>query len=186
MAEFLATSQEILNNIFSQLFSKFIVAVVILLIGFVMGRVVGKLVQKFLHEIEINRILKKSGANFDLEGVLSHLFTYFIYFITVIWALNTLGLTTTILNIISIAFMLLIIISIFLAVKDFVPNLISGFFIHSKNMIKPGDKIKVDNVNGTVMKISLVETEIKTASGDIMHIPNSILTRKEIIVRKKN
>jgi len=185
MADIFAQATEYLNLIFSQLFTKFIVAIVILLIGFVIARIIGKLVQRVLHEVELNNILKKAGVKFDLEDVISHLVIYFIYFITVIWALNALGLTTTILNMISAAFLILIIISILLAVKDFVPNLIAGFFIYQKNLIKKGDKIKVGDLTGKVEKISLVETEIKTSSGDIIHIPNSTLTKKEIIIKKK-
>ena len=185
MQDLLNNTTTYLNVLFEQLFTKFIVAVVILLIGFVIARIVGKLTSKLLHEIELNNILKKAGVKFELEDLLSHAATYFIYFITVIWALNALGLTTTILNMISAAFLVLIIISILLAVKDFVPNMISGFFIYSKNIIKPGDKIKIDNMSGTVEKISLVETEIKTSSGDMIHIPNSTLTKKEIIIKKK-
>jgi len=174
-----------LNVMFSQLFTKFIVAVVILLIGFIIARIVGKLASRFLQEIELNKILKKAGVKFELEDMLSHLATYFIYFMTIIWALNALGLTTTILNMISAAFLVLIIISILLAVKDFVPNIISGFFIYQKNLIKKGDKVKIDNLEGKVNKISLIETEIKTNKGDIIHIPNSTLTKKELIVKKR-
>lgn len=174
-----------LDIIFSQLFTKVIVAVVILLIGFVIARIVGKLVQKILHEIELNNILKKAGVKLQLEDLLSNIATYLIYFFTIIWALNSMGLTTTILNMLSAAFLILIIISIILAIKDFFPNLISGFFIYRKGIIKVGDKIKVGNITGKVKRITLIETEIKTSSGDTIHIPNSTLTKKEVLVKKK-
>ena len=136
MQELLTKTIEYLNILFSQLFTKFIVAIIILLIGFVIGRILGRLVSKILGEIELNNILKKAGVKFEMEDMLSHLTTYFIYFITVIWALDALGLTTTILNMISGAFLVLIIVSILLAVKDFVPNIISGFFIYQKILLK--------------------------------------------------
>ena len=52
-------------------------------------------------------------------------------------------------------------------------------------IIKKGDKIKVDNLVGKVKKISLIETEIETKSGDIIYIPNSTLTKKEITIKKR-
>lgn len=172
------------DRLFAQLFTKFIVAVIILLIGFIIGRIVGRLIQKVLHEIELNKILKKAGIKLSLETVLSHFTTYFIYFIAIIWALNELGLTTTMLNMISAAALILIIISILLAIKDFMPNAIAGFFIYQKGLIKEGDRIKVDRLEGRVKKISIIETEVETKKGDTIYIPNSTLTKKEVIVKK--
>jgi small-conductance mechanosensitive channel len=85
----------------------------------------------------------------------------------------------------SAAFLILIILSILLAIKDFIPNIISGFLIYKKNLIQQGDKIKIEGLSGKVRKINLVETEVKTSSGDIIHIPNSTLTKKELVVKKK-
>ncbi|MBR9692249.1 mechanosensitive ion channel [Candidatus Woesearchaeota archaeon] len=185
MAEVIIKAAEYLDIIFSQFFTKFIVAVIILLIGFVIARIVGKLVHKILHEIELNNILKKAGVKFELENPISHLTTYIVYFFTIISALNSLGLTTKIFDMLALAFLALIIISILLAIKDFVPNLISGFFIYKRGLIKVGDKIKIDNISGKVKKITLIETEIETSAKDIIHIPNSTITKKEILVKKK-
>ena len=185
MEEVVSKTTDYISMLFSQLFTKFIVAIVILLIGFVIARIVGRLVQKLLHEVELNNILQKAGVKIKLEDALSKLITYFIYFITIIWALNSLGLTTTILNMVSATFLILLIVAILLGIKDFIPNLISGFFIYRKGIIKPGDKIKVGNLTGRVIRISLIETEIKTSSGDAVYIPNSTLTKKEFAVKKK-
>jgi len=173
------------ESFLSDLFVKFIVAIVILLIGFIIARIIGKIIHRVLHEVELNKIVKKAGAKFEIERTASHFVTYFLYFITVIWALDALGLTTTILNMISAAFLVLIIISVFLAVKDFIPNIISGVYIYKKGLIKEGDRVKIDNLEGKVKKISLIETEIETRNGDKIHIPNSLLTKKEIIVKKR-
>lgn len=172
------------DKFFAQLFTRFIVAIIIVLIGFIIGRIACRFMQKFLHEVEIDRILKKMGIAISLERMLSDFLKYFIYFISVIWALNELGLTTTILNMISAAALILIIISVLLAIKDFIPNIISGFFINQKSMIKKGDTITIGNLRGKVISISLVETQVKTSKGDIIHIPNSTLTKKELIVKK--
>ena len=171
------------DEFFAQLFTKFIVAVFILLIGFIIGRIVSKIIAKFLKEVELDKVLKKAGIKAKIENFISNGAKYCIYFISVILAINEIGLTTTILNMISAAALVLIIISFILAIKDFIPNVISGFILYQKSIIKKGDKVKFDQLEGTVIGISLIETQIKTRKGDIIHVPNSTITKKEIIVK---
>jgi len=183
MADFFSTAMQKASEFSSQIFTNLIVALIVLLIGFIIGKLVGRLVQKLLHEFELNKSLKRAGVKVNIEATISHFITYFIYFISIVWALNEIGLTTTVLNMISASALVLIIISILLAIKDFIPNAIAGFFINQKGYIKEGARIKVDTVEGIVKKISLIETEIKTSEGDAIYIPNSILTKKEVIVK---
>ncbi len=185
MSSLVNSSVEHLNLLSSQIFTRIIVAVIILLMGFIIGKLVSRLVQKVLQEIELNRSLKKTGVKMNMEAITSHFIAYFIYFIAVIWALNEIGLTTTVLNMISASALILIIISIVLAIKDFIPNAFAGIFIYQKGFIKEGDTINVGNVEGTVKNISLIETEIETGEKDSIYIPNSILTKKEVTIRKK-
>lgn len=169
--------QGIINNV--------IAAVIVLLIGFIIGKIAAKFVQKFLKEIELNKILKKAaGIKVSVEEILTYFVQYFIYFLFIIMALNQLGLTTTILNMLSGAIILVIILSIFLGIKDFVPNFLAGMFIHSKGFIKQGDYIKVKNLQGKIIKINMVETRIETKGGDIIYIPNSMLTKQEVTLLK--
>jgi len=175
------------DTLLPPIFTKSVVAIVILLLGFVIGRIIGKLTQKVLKEIELNKIIKRAtGIKISLEEILSKFLTYFIYFIFIIWALNELGLTTTILTMISGAVIVIVIISILLAIKDYIPNAFAGLLIHRRRQIKPGDTIKTEGLQGKITRITLVETEIKTRKGDIIYIPNSILTKRKIIVRKKS
>ena len=71
-----------------------------------------------------------------------------------------------------------------LAIKDFIPNLISGLMLHQKRNLKPGDRIIINNVEGEIINVTLIETKIRTRSGDIVYIPNSILT-KNVVIKKK-
>ena len=160
-------------------------ALVILLLGIVIGRFIGKLIKKVLKEVEINKILKEeAGVKVPIEEVVSSLAKYLIYFIAVIFALDQIGLTTTVLNIILGVFLLIIVVFIILAFKDFIPNLISGLFIHQKRGLKDGDKINMDGINGIIEHISIIETRIKTKNGDIIFVPNSMLTKHKVIKKK--
>lgn len=172
----------LVKEVFTGFLSKIIVAVIILLIGFIIGRIIGRLFQKLLHEIEVDKILKKAAhIRVSIEELSGHIISYFIYFIAIIMALKQIGLATDVLNIVSWAIMIVIIVSFFLGIKDLIPNIIAGFIIHRKGFINKGDFIKVKNMQGKVININLIETKIQTRNKDIIHIPNSILTKNEII-----
>ena len=186
MANILYTIYTFIKGVLSGFLTKIIVAVIILLIGFILGRIVGKLVQKLLRELEVDKILKKAAhIRISVEELISHLTSYFIYFVAIIMALKHIGLATDVLNIISWAIMILIILSFFLGIKDLIPNVMSGFIIHRKNFIHKGDIIKVSNMEGKVIGINLIETKIQTKKKDIIYIPNSILTKNEVIKLNK-
>lgn len=171
---------------FAGFMTNIVIAIVIILIGFIIGRILGKLIQGILHELELNKILEKAGLNISIEELLGHLTSYFIYFIAVVMALNQIGITTIILNILIGAFIVIVIISLILAFKDFIPNMVAGIFIHQKRFINIGDKIKLNDIEGRIIDINLVETQIETKDKDIIYIPNSLLTKKNIIkIRKK-
>jgi len=180
--------QELLKTVFMGYATRLIVAIIILLFGFIIGRIVGKLIEKVLHELELNLIIKKTlKLKIPFEQTTAQIIMYLIYFVTIIMALNQLGLATDILNIILGGFVVIIVLTIFLSIKDFVPNLISGIFIHQKQFIRVGDFIRVNNIEGTITTISMVDTLVMTKNGDIIYIPNSILTKSEVILisRKK-
>ncbi|MBT5021561.1 mechanosensitive ion channel [Candidatus Woesearchaeota archaeon] len=162
--------------------SKFVVAIVILLIGFILGRFLGKVVYKLLHSFQLNEGLNKlGGMQFQAEELAEGFTTYFIYFITVVMVLQQMGIATTILNMIAGAVILIIILSTFLGIKDFIPNAMAGLVIQSKKVIREGETIKVKGMQGKIIHISLVETKLETNEGDIIFVPNSVITRTSII-----
>ena len=182
--EALSTSYNFINDTFFKYLDKFVIAIIILLIGFIIARIVGRLTKKILSELEVDYILKKAaGVKFSLEKTVSRSLEYFIYFLAVVLTLNQLGVTTTVLHLIAGAIILIIAVSFILAVKDFIPNLIAGFMIYQRKRFKPGDRIKVGEVEGKIKSITLLETRIITKSGDTILIPNSTLTKG--VVKKK-
>jgi small-conductance mechanosensitive channel len=165
---------------------KLITAIIILLIGFVVARILSNLTKKILHELETNRILKEqAGVKIQIEEFSSSIVKYIIYFIAIIMALNQLGLTTTLLYILLTIILVILVGFIILAFKDFIPNIVAGFMIHQKDKIKSGDNIKVKNIEGKVVHVNLVETRIITKKKDTVYIPNSMLTKNEVVILKK-
>jgi small conductance mechanosensitive channel len=162
-----------------------IAAIVIILIGLVIGRFLGNLTRKILHELEIDKLLKeKTKFKFPLEQFLGSLIKYIAYFASIIFALNQLGLKTAVLNIILIIILVLLVGFMLLALKDFIPNLVAGIMLHQKRKIMPGEKIEVNNIEGEIINFSLFETKIRTRNGEIVYIPNSILT-KNVVIKKR-
>ena len=174
-----------IQSIFSTFVGDIIVAVIILFIGFAVGKIVGRVVNKFLKRLELDKVLKQvAGIKFSLENILSLGAAYFVYFISVIMALGKLGIATTVLQIISAGAITLVVLAILLGIKDFIPNLVAGLFISQKQLFKEGNNIKFQEIEGKVVSITLLETQLKTKTGDIIHIPNSNLTKNKIIVKK--
>ncbi|MEK6907447.1 MAG: mechanosensitive ion channel domain-containing protein [Nanoarchaeota archaeon] len=174
-----------LSSKLSDLTLNLVAAVVILLVGLVVGRFLGNLTRKVLHELELDRLLKEQTRfKIPLEQFLGSLVKFIIYFIAIIFALDQLGLQTAILNVILAIILIILVVFMILAVKDFIPNLVAGLFLHQKRNIKPGEKIEVNNIEGEVVNVTLVETKLRTKSGDIVYIPNSILT-KNVVIKKK-
>ncbi|MBU2589820.1 MAG: mechanosensitive ion channel [Nanoarchaeota archaeon] len=164
---------------------KLIAALAILLFGIIIANISAKLFKKLLHSFEINSVLAGVGFKFPLEEFASSILKYVIYFATVIWALTELGLATTILQIILIVILIIMIVFIILAFKDIIPNITAGFMMHSKGLYQKGDKISVGTAEGKIVDLDIMETKIQTKEGDIILIPNSLLMKSKIIVKKK-
>ena len=186
-SEFMQQIYSWINIAFERFFTNFIIATIILLVGFVIGRIFGRIIQKVLHEVELDRIVKSATRfNIPLEHLIASFVSYFIYFIFIIVALEKLGIGTIAFNLLAAGIMIIIIISIFLGIKDFVPNAMSGIVIHSKKIVNEGEVIKFKDIEGKVIHVNLIETRIETKAGDIIHIPNSNLTKTEITKIRNN
>jgi len=164
------------------LLNKFVVAIIIILIGFIIGRILGKFLEKLLYEIELNKLIKEAtGIKFSLAEIVGMIVKYLTYFIFIVIALNQIGITTIVLNMITGAVFILLILAIFLGIKDFIPNFIAGLSIISRGNIKKGDLIQVNSTKGRIQNISLMQTLVKTSKGDIIFLPNSLLTKHKVI-----
>ena len=164
---------------------KLIAAIIILVLGLVIGRFLSNLVKKILHELELDRVLKEQGRiKVPLTQLISALIKYIIYFVAILAALNQLGLQSFILNIILTVVTLVLIIFMILSLKDFVPNLTAGIYLYQKRSINPGEIIQVNNIEGEVLNITLLETKLRTRNKEIVYIPNSVLMKSVLIKRK--
>lgn len=181
MFEFFALGVESASNWIMGL----VAAIAIAALGIILGTIMGKVVKRVLHEFEVNKVLKAQGLTLPLEEFLSEVVKYVIYLVGIVWALAELGLATRIMEILLGVIFVLIAAFVILAFKDFIPNVVAGFFLYQKGMIKVGDYIRVKSVEGLVVAIDFVETRVKMKNGDVMMIPNSMLTKNEVVKVKR-
>ncbi|MAG47422.1 hypothetical protein CL617_02355 [archaeon] len=161
---------------------KLIISGIIVIIGLILGRFAGNLTKKIMKELEIKRLLeKRNKINIFLEENIADLVKYLIYLASFIVALIQLGLFFTVVFIfIGLIIVLLTIFSVF-TTKDLIPNFASRFKV--KKLFNLGSKVKINNLSGVIMDISLHETLLKTKEYSI-YIPNSLVLKTKIKVEK--
>ncbi len=163
-----------------------VASIVILVIGLLVGRFLSNLTKKVLQELELDRVLKEQARiKLPLTQLISSIVKYLIYVAAIIAALNQLGLKSFILNIVLGVIIIILVIFMILSLKDFIPNLVAGLFLFQKRNINPGEMIRVNNIEGEVLNITLFETKIRTRNHEIVYIPNSVLTKSIVIKKKK-
>lgn len=178
--------KDFVNIVLSNVLTKFLVAILVMLVGFILGKLAGKIIQKILSEMKLNDLLKKIRIYVNAEQMLSSFVTYFIFFVSIILALNQMGVTSAILNIISLGIIALIVISIILAIKDFFPNFFAGMHIFGKKLLSVGDVIRYKQIEGEIIEITLLETIVITRSKDIIYIPNVNFLKNEVIIKESH
>lgn len=161
-----------------------VVGIAILLIGMVLGRFISKLVERLMSEVGLNRLLKKLfNTRWPLEQIISYIIKYIVYFVSVVMALNQIGLTSFIFNLVLMILFVFIVIFILIAIKDFIPNMLAGSALLKEGIINIGDRVDVANIKGKVIGITLMDTKIETKEGDVIWVPNGFLAKH--IIKKR-
>jgi small-conductance mechanosensitive channel len=60
----------------------------------------------------------------------------------------------------------------------------SGIRIYRNGFFLEGDTIVMDNIEGKIVHISLLETHVETKNGDLINIPNSNFVKKNVTKKK--
>ncbi len=163
---------------------RILVSTLILLMGLIAGKLVGKFVKRLLAQVEADKHIKNAlNVGFSAEESVGNFVTYFIYFLAVIMALDSLGVTSAVLNMLAGIVILLLLVSVILAIKDFVPNAMAGVMMKMKDEYYEGSEIKIKNISGVIEEIGVLETRIKGEDGEYILVPNSVFTKHETFVR---
>ena len=147
---------------------KLIFALLILLIGHIVVRIVCKI---------LNKTLEKFKLDPSLIGFFGKTANISLHIILILSALSMIGVSTTGL----IAAFSACAVAISLALKDSLSNIASGLMLLISKPFSTGDFVEIGEDSGTVLKIDLMHTTIKTYDNRHVIIPNGQLATLEVI-----
>ncbi|MFW5852567.1 MAG: mechanosensitive ion channel domain-containing protein [Nanoarchaeota archaeon] len=175
-------SVDFFQSTFNQVMINILVALLIFLIGFILGRLLGRILKKVLRHMNLDYFLRKTlGIKISIEDILSGFVSYFVYVISFIMALGQLGLSTAILQMVIGGVIVIVVISIILSIKDFLPNIVAGLVLREKGFIAEGDVVSIKDIEGKIVELGIIETVVQNKHGDRIFIPNIVFTKNEVI-----
>lgn len=102
---------------------------------------------------------------------------YLVFLVVVLFSLSIAGVTPNVLlTSLGIAG-----IAAGFAAQDLLSNILNGVFLIFENTINVSDVVKIGDVYGIVRLVKLRTTEIRTFDGNIVSIPNSLLSKSNVI-----
>ena len=124
----------------------------------------------------ISQIAKRVGVERTALGFVLIAVKYLILIFGTVTALNQVGINVTSV----IAGLGIAGLSLGLAAKDVLANIIAGIFIFWDKPFVIGDLIEASDVYGEVREITLRTTRIVTVDGKMVSVPNSVLANNKI------
>ena len=165
------TFKEIVKNLTEQLIHflpKLLFAALVLLVGHFVIRIICKI---------LNKTLEKFRLDPSLVGFFGKTASITMHIILILSALSMIGVSTTGL----IAAFSACAVAISLALKDSLSNIASGLMLLISKPFSTGDFVEIGEDSGTVLKIDLMHTTIKTYDNRHVIIPNGQLATLEVI-----
>ncbi|MEM3690713.1 MAG: mechanosensitive ion channel, partial [Candidatus Micrarchaeia archaeon] len=121
-----------------------------------------------------------------LESFIAFLITSAAYVISIIIALNQLGIAAAVFKVISAVIVFLLLVSMGLYIKDILPNFFAGINIISTRKIRVGDHLKIDDrTEGDVVRVDITEICLKGAEGELIYVPPALIQKSKVEIRKK-
>ena len=142
----------------------------VLVLGIVAIRVAVSIAKKLLNGEKSK--LKGAAANFLVSLIKAALVCVYVIIL-----LSSLGVDTTSL----VAIFSVLTLAISLAVQGVISNLASGIMLVATKPFEEGDFVDIDGTSGTVEKINITCTKLKTGDNKVITIPNSNVTSSNVI-----
>lgn len=123
----------------------------------------------------INRVFKQYSKKLPVEKTVIHIINTVIDVLIIFFAImiiaSALGINTSSL----IAAFSIFGLAISLSVQNLMSNVANAINIYANHPFKVDDYIEVNGVEGTVVKISLMFTKLRTYKNEMVFIPNSLV-----------
>jgi len=149
---------------------KLMTGVLVLVICLVVSRILMRLFSRLLKRV--NHIIDTS-----LHSMLKTTLRIVLYFISIVFAANTMGIPVTSF----LALFSVVGLAVSLAVQGVLSNLAGGVIILASKPFTLGDFIETDTVTGTVKDIGFLNTRMVSPDGKMIHVPNSLLHSSKLI-----
>ncbi len=173
--EWLAIAQQITRKI--------TIASLTIIIGFFIAKLASRIARKVMAEAELNRILTSAGFK-PLSDALAIIIEYLIYAITLLFVLQSFGLTKIVLGIVAIIAIIVICFSLLLAARDFIPNFAAGILLRKKMKPHIGKKIQIGDVKGRLQRFGLIASTL--VDKDEHCVPHLYTSRQKITQLRAN
>ncbi len=145
-------------------------------LGAVLTLAVGYVVVKILTR-SLDRLLEKTPFDEAVETFLQTLLNWTLALVVVVLALSQLGVNTTALS----AGVAGAGVTLGLALKDTLSNLIAGLSIISRKLFTVGDVIEAAGTSGTVEAVTIWATQLRSSDNKLIIVPNSNVAGGNII-----
>lgn len=145
-----------------------VIAVAVIIVGLIVLKIVMSVSRKLVNKTKLK------GIAGDFILTILKVVLVFIYLIIV---LRILGIDTTSF----VALLTVGTLAISLALQSIIANFASGMIIVSNHPFEEGDFVEIAGVSGTVEKITLFSTKLKTPDNKVVTIPNSSVSGGNII-----
>ncbi|MEM3556019.1 MAG: mechanosensitive ion channel [Candidatus Micrarchaeia archaeon] len=143
-----------------------IAALLVLVLGVMVAQLAGGIVKLSAKTSGLDDLFKEVGSTFLPSSLISLFFKYFIYLVSITIALTQLGfqtlLLTAMVGIFASVVTIFVFLVLFFGIKEMIPDIFAGIFMRSSGFVKLGERVKVDDAEGKVIRIGLVTTTIKS------------------------
>ena len=153
------------------------VILLILVGGFIIAKLLEKLSLLLIRNSNIRKI-RIFSMRFNTEKTLPIVISYLIYALTIIFALIYAKVMNFILIGIAAIAGIAIVYTLIIAIKESLPNLIAHSKLNKDRKFRLRSKIRIDNLVGEIVKISISQIKIITEESDEIHIPCKLFIKK--------
>ena len=152
-----------------------VVAILVVIVFYIVGKMLRRVVNRLLHKVTHNK---------TIIDLLETVVGVAIIAIGVFIALGILNLSGAVTSLLAGAGILGL--ALGFAFQDIAANFISGVFLTLRHPFGKGDIIESQDHYGTVQKINLRCTIIKTPQGQIVYLPNKDVYGEDLVNYSKN
>ncbi len=124
----------------------------------------------------------KGNIDHGKEYAIIQLISYVVYVVAIIVAIDSLGVSITVLLAGSTA----LLVGLGLGLQDFFRDLVAGFIILSERTVTAGDIVEIAGTIGQVKEVGLRTTSLITREDIVIIVPNTRLTTDNVINWSQN